>query len=91
MKVYASPTFTTNGSVGGANSAVYYGYSVTTATATGNILVRRVNASGQVIDVITPTTPAGTIELYSYGIQCDGPIFLDYIGGATGGVVILYE
>ena len=91
MKVYASQTFTTSGSVGGQNSAVYYGYSCVAVTATGNIQIRRVNASGQVIDVIAATTAAGTLELYSLGIQMDGPIYVEYTGGATGSVVIFYE
>jgi hypothetical protein len=91
MKVYASPTFTTSGQVGGQTSSVYYGYSCTVVTATGNIQIREGGASGQVIDVIAATTPAGTIELYSLGIQFDGVIYVEYTGGATGSVVIFYE
>jgi hypothetical protein len=70
---------------------VYYGYSCVATTATGNIQIRTKTVAGQVIDVIAATTPAGTVEMYSYGIQCDGPIFVEYTGGATGSVIILYE
>jgi len=90
MKVYPSSIFTASGSVGGSNS-VYYGYSCVAATAVGNIQIRKGSASGQVIDAIAATTPLGTVEMYSYGIQCDGPIYVEYTGGATGSVVILYE
>ncbi len=92
-KVYPSATLTASGTVG-SNNAVYYGYTVTTVTATGVINIRRGSVSGQIIDVIPIATAVGTTKHLSNGLAIGGDmngIFVEFNGGATGGVVIHYE
>lgn len=91
-KVYPSPTLTASGLVG-QNNAVYYGYTVTTVTATAAINIRRGSVSGQIIDVIPSGTAAGTTKHLANGMAVGGDqagIFVDF-NGATGAVVIHYE
>lgn len=91
-KIYPSATLTASGSVGGESGPVYYGYTVTTTTATGAINIRRGSVSGQVIDVIPATTAAGTTKQLPNGLAVTGgPIFVEFNGGATGAIVVHYE
>jgi hypothetical protein len=90
MKAYPSPTFTASGQVC-VGQSVYYGTTVTVVTAVGAINIRKGSVSGQIIDVITSGTAVGTTKDYSYGIQMDGGIFIEFNGGATGSVVVRYE
>ena len=90
-RVLVSPSLTASGYVGGASSvSVYHGYTVTAATATAAINIRRGTVSGQIIDVIPATTAAGTTKSLGHGLGCDGGIFVDF-NGATGTLVIHYE
>lgn len=69
-------------------NGVYFGYTVTVATATGPINVRDgTSASGTLIDVIPATTAAGTTKQLNYGLPCTNGLFIEYNGGATGTVV----
>ena len=91
-KVNPSATLTASGTVG-ANNAVYYGYTVTVATATAAINIRRGSVSGQIIDVIPSGTTAGTTKQTANGLAIGGDqagIFVDF-NGASGSVVIHYE
>lgn len=82
---------TASGLVGGASSSsVYYGYTVTVATATAAINIRKGSVSGQIIDVIPATTAAGSTKSLAHGLQCEGGVYFD-INGATGSVVVHYE
>lgn len=89
-KVKASPTLTASGSVG-QNNGVYHGFHVVVATATGAINIRDGGASGQIIDVIPASTAVGTRYSNEAGISVDDGIFVEFNGGATGSVVVLYE
>lgn len=91
-RVLASPSLTTSGLVGGASSSsVYHGYTVTVVTATGAINIRKGSVSGQIVDVIPATTAVGTSKSLGHGLQCEGGIYVEFNGGATGTVVIHYE
>lgn len=92
-KVYPSSTLTASGLIG-ANNAVYHGYTVTTVTATGVINIRRGSVSGQIIDVIPIGTAVGATKSLNAGLAVGGDmngIFVEFNGGATGGVVIHYR
>lgn len=71
--------------------AVYYGYTVTVATATGPINIRNGSVSGQIVDVIPATTAAGSTKALPNGLSLDDGLFAEFNGGATGTVVIHYE
>lgn len=91
-RVLAHPTLTASGLIGQAGSnSVYYGYSITTVTATGAIYVRKGTVSGQIIDAIPSGTAVGASRSLAHGLQCEGGIYIEFNGGATGGVVIHYE
>lgn len=93
MKVTPSVTLTASGLVG-ANNAVYHGYTVTTVTATGAINIRRGSVSGQIIDVIPASTAVGSTKSLNKGLAVGGDmpgIYVEFNGGATGGVVIHFE
>lgn len=69
-------------------NGVYFGYTVTVATATGAINVRDgTSASGVLIDVIPVTTAAGATKQLNYGLPVTDGLFIEYNGGATGTVV----
>lgn len=87
-KVNASASLTASAAVG-SNNAVYHGYTVTVATATAAINIRRTSATGQIIDVIPATTAAGTTKSLNHGIATDS-LYVDFNGG-TGTLVIHYE
>jgi hypothetical protein len=91
MKTYPSASLTSGTTQVGQGNAVYYGFNVTVTTATGPINIRKGSASGQIIDVIPAATAAGADFSPSYGIQCDGGLFVEFNGGATGTIVVLYE
>jgi hypothetical protein len=86
-----STPFTASGQVAHGSEVVYHGYTVTTATATAAILIRKgTSASGQIVDSIPASTAAGTTKYLSDGISCEGGLYFD-INGATGTVNVLYE
>lgn len=88
-KVKPSKSFTTSELLGEGN---YGGHTVTVVTATGAINIRKGSATGQIMDVIPIGTAAGNTKTYPNTVQMDGAgIFIDFAGGATGTVVILYE
>jgi hypothetical protein len=90
-RVLAAPTLTASGLVGGASSSqVYYGYTITTVTATAAINIRRGTVSGQIIDIIPSGTAAGAKVSLAHGLQAEGGIYVDF-NGASGGVVVHYE
>lgn len=89
-KAAHSAVLTASGAVG-SNNGVYHGFHVTVTTATGPINIREGSASGQIIDVIPATTAAGTRYYMSDGVAVDSGIFVEFNGGATGSVVILFE
>ena len=82
--------FSATGQVAYGSESVYHGYTVTTATATAAILIRKTGASGQIVDSIPASTAAGTTKYLSDGISCDGGIYFDLNGG-TGTVNVLFE
>jgi hypothetical protein len=71
----------------------YRGFNVTVTTAVGTIDVRDGTSAGggTIIDQIPMGTVAGTSYVASLGIICETGIYLDFNGGATGTVVVLYE
>ena len=72
---------------------VYRGFHVTVVTATGTIDIRDgiAAAGGTVIDTIPIATAVGTRFAPSVGIVCETGLYVDYNGGATGTVIVLYE
>lgn len=70
----------------------YYGYIVTTVTATAALQIRDASAAaaGTVIDTIPTATAIGTAKVFPHPIQCEAGIVFDLNGG-TGGVTLLYE
>jgi hypothetical protein len=74
-------------------SAIYRGFNVTVTTAVGTIDIRDGTSAGggTIIDQIPIGTAAGTRYVASLGIVCETGIYLDFNGGATGTVVVLYE
>lgn len=88
-KVNPSASLAANGTVG-QNNALYGGYTVTVATATGPINVRNGTISGQILDVIPASTAAGVTKSLSNPMCVDDGIFVEFNGGATGTVVIHY-
>ena len=73
--------------------AKYRGFHITVVTAVGTIDIRDgVSAGGgTVIDTIAVATAAGTRVEKTVAVNCDAGIYVDYNGGATGTVVVLYE
>ncbi len=72
--------------------AKYYGYIVTTVTATAALQIRDATAAagGTVIDTIAIGTAIGTKVIFPHPIQCEAGLVFDLNGG-TGGITILYE
>jgi hypothetical protein len=91
MKTYLSASLTAGNNTIGQSNSVYYGYNCTVITAVGAINIRKTSITGQIIDVIPSGTLAGASKDFSYGSAMDGPIFVEFAGGATGTVVIKYE
>lgn len=89
-KCMPSASLTASSAVG-LNNAVYHGFIITVATATGAINIRNGSVSGQIVDVIPAGTTAGTRVVIDPGIALDDGIFVEFNGGATGTVVVLYE
>lgn len=85
-----STPFSATGQVAAGSEVVYHGFIVTTATATATILIRKANASGQIVDAIAASSAIGTSRYYDAGISCEGGLFFDLNGG-TGTVNVLYE
>jgi hypothetical protein len=71
----------------------YRGFTVTVVTAVGTIDIRDATAAGAgtIIDTIPAATAAGTRVEKQVGVVCETGIYVDYNGGATGTVVLLYE
>lgn len=70
----------------------YYGYIVTTVTATAALQIRDATAAGggTIIDTIATATAIGTAKVFPHPIQCDAGLVFDLNGG-TGGITLLYE
>ena len=84
-------SLTTSGAVR-SSGGWYYGYIVTTATATGAInIYDNTAASGTVIDVIPATTAAGTQRVLAMGVPVSNGIFAEFAGGATGTVLFVHD
>ncbi len=90
-KCNASPTLTASGQVVVGSEHVYHGYTVTVVTATGAINIRMGSSSGQIVDVIPAATAVGAHRGIVVGPQMRGGIYVEFAGGATGSVVVLYE
>jgi hypothetical protein len=72
--------------------AKYYGYVVTTATATAAIQIRDAIAAGAgtVVDAIPAGTAIGSVRHFPHPIMCSTGITFDLNGG-TGGINLLFE
>ena len=73
--------------------AVYRGFTITVVTAVGSIDIRDGVAAGGgvIIDTIPIGGAAGTRVEKTVGVVCETGIYVDYNGGATGTVVVLFE
>lgn len=73
-----------------SSAGVYYGYIVTTATATAAISIYDNTAeSGTVIDVIPASTAVGKY-ISPVAITCAQGIYAGYAASATGTIIVLY-
>lgn len=74
------------------NSAKYYGFAVSAATATAAILIRDSSSagSGTIIDAIPASSAIGYRTNLANPVQCTVGLTVDFNGG-TGTVVIYYE
>ena len=83
----------TNDALVKTGAATYRGFHVTVVTAVGTIDIRDGVAAGGgvVIDTIPAATAAGTRVEKTVGIVCETGLYVDYNGGATGTVILLYE
>lgn len=73
-----------------ASAGIYYGYIVTTATASAAISIYDNTAeSGTVIDVIPASTAVGKY-ISPVGIACTTGIYAGYAASATGTIIVLY-
>jgi hypothetical protein len=83
----------TNDSLVKTGQVTYRGFNITVVTAVGTIDIRDGVAAGGgvIIDTIPVATAAGTRIEKNVGIVCETGIYVDYNGGATGTVVVLYE
>lgn len=72
---------------------IYRGYHINVVTATGTIDIRDGTSAGggTVLETIPIATAVGTRREYSVGVACDNGIYVDFNGGATGTVIVLYE
>lgn len=72
---------------------VYWGRTVTVATAVADIDIRDGVAAGGgvVIDSIASGTAKGNDKDKNVGVICNDGLYVDYAAGATGTVVIHYE
>lgn len=68
---------------------VYYGFVVTTATATATLLIRN-GSAGTVLGAIPVTSAIGYNQFPAVGIGADDGLYLDLNGG-TGTVTIFYD
>lgn len=71
---------------------IYYGYQVTTATATANIQIRdAVSAgTGTVIGTIVSAKAVGDYPTAN-GIVCETGLYADYAASATGTIVLMFQ
>lgn len=83
--------FTASGQVVVGSEGVYHGFTVTVVTAVGAINIRKASVTGQIIDVIPSATAVGSRFYYQDGISCESGLFVEFNGGATGTVNVLYE
>lgn len=83
----------TNDSLVKTGQCVYRGFNITVVTAVGTIDIRDGTSAGggTVIDTIPVATAAGTRVEKTVGVICETGLYVDYNGGATGTVVVLYE
>lgn len=70
----------------------YYGYIVTTVTATAALQIRDAVAAagGTVIDTIPTGTAIGSAKLLPHPVMCSTGLTFDLNGG-TGGITLLFE
>lgn len=89
MAKYVSKT--ADAQVGVAGPCLYYGYTITAATATNVIEIRDSSSAGAgtVLDSIAASTAIGTTKSYPYGIYCATGLYIDFTG--TGTVVVHYQ
>jgi hypothetical protein len=71
----------------------YRGFTITVVTAVGTIDIRDGTSAGggTVIDTIPIATAAGTRIEKTVGVICETGLYVDFNGGATGTVIVLYE
>ena len=71
----------------------YRGFTITVVTAVGTIDIRDGTSAGggTVIDPIPIATAAGTRIEKTVGVICETGLYVDFNGGATGTVIVLYE
>jgi len=75
-----------------SGAGVFYGYNVTTVTATGAInFYDALSATGKVLASIPATTAVGTVFWPPQGIKFGIGLFVDYVGGATGTVLVHHK
>jgi hypothetical protein len=80
-----------SGQVSSTSTSTYHGYLCTVVTATGVINVRMGSSTGQIVDVIPAATAAGARGTIATGAQMTGGIYVEFVGGATGTLTILFE
>lgn len=83
----------TNDALVRTGQCTYRGYTITVVTAVGTIDIRDGTSAGggTVIDTIPVATAAGTRVEKTVGVICETGLYVDFNGGATGTLVVLYE
>lgn len=64
-----------------STTAVYGGYTVVSATATGVINIRNGTVTGEIVDVIPASTAAGTTK--NMNIACPLGLYAEFVGTGT--------
>jgi hypothetical protein len=90
-RINVSAALTASGQAVGNAEAGYCGYTVLVVTAVGAINIRKTSQTGSIIDVIPSATPAGSSKLLPRGIKCEGGIAAEFVGGATGTLIVHFE
>lgn len=71
---------------------VFYGYNVTTVTATGAInFYDAASATGKVLASIPASTAVGTAFFPPHGIRFNTGLYVEFAGGATGTVLVHHK
>jgi uncharacterized membrane protein len=90
-RVLASGPLTASATVAKDSSNVYYGYTVLVVTAVGSINIRKTSQTGLIMDIIPAATVAGSARSLAHGLQCEGGIYVEFAGGATGTLIVHFE